>query len=155
VPITDGGPDPQFIGPGDYHLKPLSPYIDAGVNSGLTDDYDGNPRPFDAVQYEERGDGSNYDMGAYENPNIVLETPTPTPTPIFSPRWDHTSVVFDNKMWVIAGYDDAPEINLRDVWSSSDGQAWTLVKAEAAFGPRLDHTTVVFNNKMWVIGGLV
>ncbi|MBE8190524.1 MAG: hypothetical protein HAW58_06740 [Candidatus Thioglobus sp.] len=65
-------------------------------------------------------------------------------------RLDHTSVIFDNKMWVLGGRDNS---RFNDVWSSSDGITWTQVTASAAWPKRNSHTSVVFNNKMWVIGG--
>jgi hypothetical protein len=67
-------------------------------------------------------------------------------------------VVFDNKMWVIGGFDGTDFKS--DVWYSSDGITWAQATASAAFGKRAGHTSVVFpdpndNNKlkMWVIGG--
>ncbi|MCA9416205.1 MAG: hypothetical protein KC917_08040, partial [Candidatus Omnitrophica bacterium] len=60
--------DPRFVDPenGDFHLRHDSPCIDSGVLiASVTDDYDGNTRPFHwSTQYG--GDGSGYDMGAYE-----------------------------------------------------------------------------------------
>jgi len=68
----------------------------------------------------------------------------------FSARIYHTSVVFDNKMWVIGGNDDARK---NDVWYSSNGVTWTQATGAAAFSARIYHTSVVFDNKIWVIGG--
>jgi len=68
----------------------------------------------------------------------------------FTARSSHTSAVFDNKMWVIAGYDAA---NKNDIWYSSDGITWTQATAAAGFSARRLHQSVVFDNKMWVIGG--
>lgn len=54
--------DPQFVnyqpdGSGDYHLKPSSPAIDAGVSSPAPqDDIEGKPRP----------SGRGWDIGPYE-----------------------------------------------------------------------------------------
>jgi hypothetical protein len=52
--------DPQFLDPanGDYHLRPTSLAVDAGVDLGLSvpNDLDGISRP----------QGTGYDMGAYE-----------------------------------------------------------------------------------------
>jgi hypothetical protein len=63
-------------------------------------------------------------------------------------RAAHTSVVYNNNMWVMGGY------YLRnDVWSSSDGINWTPATPNAQWSGRLYHTSVVFDNKMWVIGG--
>jgi len=70
---------------GDFHLQPWSPCIDAGgMIQDLPDDYDGDPRPFDAVGWASRGDGSEFDMGADEYP-FVVPFPSPTPTPVPSP----------------------------------------------------------------------
>jgi hypothetical protein len=65
-------------------------------------------------------------------------------------RGDHTSVVFDNKMWVIGGWDNKAK---NDVWYSSDGVNWIRATAAAGWSARASHTSVVFDNKMWVIGG--
>jgi uncharacterized repeat protein (TIGR01451 family) len=52
--------DPAFLAPdtGDYHLGPGSEAIDAGVDAGVTVDFDGEPRPLPP-------DG-DYDIGADE-----------------------------------------------------------------------------------------
>jgi len=52
--------DPLFTNSGarDFHLQSGSPAIDAGINTGLTMDIDGNPRPI----------GAGFDLGAYEFP---------------------------------------------------------------------------------------
>ena len=39
----------------------------------------------------------------------------------FNARYNHQTVVFNNKMWVIGGYDGTFK---NDVWSSSDGFFW-------------------------------
>jgi hypothetical protein len=49
--------DPKYVALADYHLKAVSPAIDAGTAIGAPDhDLDGNPRP----------SGAAVDMGAYE-----------------------------------------------------------------------------------------
>ena len=63
----------------------------------------------------------------------------------------HSTVVFDDKIWVSGGYDGTNILN--DVWYSSDGINWTLATASADWNPRYAHTMLVFDNKMWVIGG--
>ncbi|WP_299680245.1 kelch repeat-containing protein [uncultured Tenacibaculum sp.] len=85
-------------------------------------------------------DGVNWNLEVANNMNSS-----------FSPRTNHTSVVFNNKVWIIGG----GGINsiLNDVWSSSDGINWNLETNNATFPARQGHTTVVFNNKIWIIGG--
>ncbi|MDD5371683.1 MAG: choice-of-anchor Q domain-containing protein, partial [Anaerolineaceae bacterium] len=52
------GDNPQFTNPGsgNYRPKPGSPVIDSGINTNLSTDFDGNPRP----------QGKGFDMGVYE-----------------------------------------------------------------------------------------
>lgn len=62
--------DPMFADAinGDYHLSGSSTGIDTGANTGVTSDLDGNTRPLDGddVGAGSTGDGSDYDIGAYE-----------------------------------------------------------------------------------------
>ena len=73
-----------------------------------------------------------------------------TANPGWSERMRHTSVVFDNKLWVIGGENPS---SLNDVWYSSDGVTWTQATASAPWSPRYAHASVVFNGNIWVIGG--
>ena len=68
----------------------------------------------------------------------------------FSGRAGHSSVVFDNKIWVIGG---SGSDNDSDVWYSKNGGDWTQATASAPFTARASHTTITFNDKIWVIGG--
>jgi hypothetical protein len=52
-------------GDSDYRLRVGSPCIDAGTDTGLTVDLDGNPRPVDVIGTGIDGPGA-YDIGAYE-----------------------------------------------------------------------------------------
>jgi leucine-zipper-like transcriptional regulator 1 len=76
-----------------------------------------------------------------------------TATAGFSPRWFHSSVVFDNKIWVIGGFALGPTY-FNDVWYSSDGVTWIPAATNAGFSPHANHSSVVFDNKMWVIAGV-
>ncbi len=68
-------------------------------------------------------------------------------------RFNHTAVVFNDKMWVIAGSKGYHHITYRDVWTSSNGRVWTEDSVDVSWGARRKHTSVVFDNKIWILGG--
>jgi hypothetical protein len=70
----------------------------------------------------------------------------------WSARHTHTSVVFDNKIWVIGGISSSP-LYRNDVWYSTNGSSWTQATSNAGWSARYGHTSLVFDNKIWVIGG--
>ena len=116
---------------------------------------------------------------------IFTKTPTPTVTATptlpcipsgavwvpattnaaFSPRSDFGSVVFNNRMWVAGGEMQSPagpsngNVSGNDVWSSSDGAAWSAATLSASFPPREDFTLLAFDpgdglgQRMYLIGG--
>jgi len=52
---------------GDYHLQDDSPCIDAGCDSGVYEDIEGNVRPWDCPWVDNNGtELEDFDMGAYE-----------------------------------------------------------------------------------------
>jgi hypothetical protein len=70
-----------------------------------------------------------------------------------------TALSFENKIWVIGGgiYDDKYLFNIKnnynDVWSSPDGETWTLEIAEAPFTPRRFQSGVIYDNHIFMIAG--
>ena len=88
-------------------------------------------------------DGSNY---------VQMTASAP-----MSARCSHTSVVFNNAMWVAGGLGTTSgvlnNVNLGDVWNSTDGISWNQSTSNAAFGGRFGHAMVVYNNAMWIIAG--
>ncbi len=70
----------------------------------------------------------------------------------FVGRTAPAAVVFDGKMWIIAGVDDAGTL-LNDVWSSTDGVTWTAETTAAEFPARKAASVFVFNDKMFLVGG--
>lgn len=83
----------------------------------------------------------------------------------FPSRDKHASVVFDHKLWVIAGLDDFGGgagkglriVNFDDAWYSEDGVTWTEATegSDERFPGRFFHAAAVFDDKIWVIGGVV
>jgi len=75
----------------------------------------------------------------------------------WSARSYNTSVVYNNKIWVIGGFRfyDVNFILFKDVWYSSDGINWTQATSSAPWSARAYHTSVVYDNKIWVMGGEV
>lgn len=91
-----------------------------------------------------------------------------TNTAAYAPRDGAGALVFKNKMWLLGGWNPGdkkhfPRICNNEVWNSTDGAAWTLVKPNTFlnknFDPSADwegrHTAgyVVYQEKMWIIGG--
>ncbi len=72
-----------------------------------------------------------------------------TPAAPWPGRHFHCSVVYDGKMWVIAGYHQR---NFNELWYSTDGAAWTLAPVPA-WPPRHEPSCLVFKDKLWVMGG--
>ncbi len=74
-------------------------------------------------------------------------------------------IVFDNKFWIVGGGNPGnrgtPEMfahpenffYFNSVWSSIDGNNWTLETEHAGFSPRYGMGVVSFQNKIWVLGG--
>ena len=73
----------------------------------------------------------------------------------FSGREDHEAVVFGGKLWVMGGYDNvnAREPRVSDVWTTADGEDWTLVTAMAAFGDRGLFGLATLGGSLFVFGG--
>jgi hypothetical protein len=80
---------------------------------------------------------------------------TVTSSVAFPARSAHSSVVFDEKIWVIGGGGKVFDNKFDDAWSSADGKTWKEVTKDSSrkFSARDNHASVVFDKKMWVIGG--
>ncbi|MBU1106406.1 MAG: Ig-like domain-containing protein, partial [Candidatus Riflebacteria bacterium] len=81
----------------------------------------------------------------------ALEQANTENTTTFSQRSEHVMISFNNKLWVIGGFDGISYLN--DIWSSSDGKSWTNETAAAAFPARSGHACIVYNGKIWMTGG--
>lgn len=86
----------------------------------------------------------------------------------FAARDGAGAVAYRNRMWLLGGWNPEdkqsfPFICNNEVWSSSDGAAWTLVKPNSHASRPFDrdddwegrHTAgyVVHRDRMWIIGG--
>ncbi len=60
----------------------------------------------------------------------------------------HSSVVYNNKLWVMGGFRKSGT-----VFTSRDGINWDQDSYSANFGERVAHSCLVFKDKIWVIGG--
>lgn len=63
-----------------------------------------------------------------------------------------TLLSFNNKLWVIGGYDEVSGTTFTDVWSSSDGVTWTKVGNSPALSTLLGNwsVTVAYDNKIFL-----
>ncbi len=90
------------------------------------------------------------------------------PNAPFAPRDGAGALVFDQKLWLLGGWNPRdkqhfPRICNNEVWSSTNGEAWSLIKPNTFLDANFDSTKdwegrhtagyVVFENKMWVVGG--
>ncbi len=103
------------------------------------------------------GKGGTFDKNFTITINHISGWLLATSSTGWAERIDHTSVIFNNKMWVLGGlfYDDVTSTASRynDVWCSSDGIDWEQIDASADWSERSVHTSVVFNDRMYVLGG--
>jgi hypothetical protein len=67
------------------------------------------------------------------------------------PRVFYGALVYDNKIWLMGGYDGQRYYN--DVWNSADGIVWKRVAAQTPWSPRNVGAAVVFHHRLWIIGG--
>jgi hypothetical protein len=74
--------------------------------------------------------------------------------------WVHadlpTTLVFDNKMWLMGGWYDGRNPGAsgsNQVWHSNDGAKWTCATENAGWSPRLGAGGAVLDGKLWILGG--
>jgi len=102
--------------------------------------------------------GGTYDVRSYNNDvwNSVdgVNWEQVTAGAPWAPRQYHSVMVFDNKIWVLAGDEHDPD-NIggsNDVWYSSDGKTWTQL-SNTPWPGRHAATVINYNNCLWVIAG--
>jgi hypothetical protein len=74
--------------------------------------------------------------------------------------WIHSdlsmSLTFKNRMWFMGGWYNGRlpgHSASNQVWSSTDGKAWTQDTRSAGWTPRLAAALVEFKGRMWILGG--
>lgn len=97
----------------------------------------------------------------YEWEKVTLTAP-------FAARDGAGALVYKNKMWFLGGWNPSdkvhfPRICNNEVWNSSDGLQWQLIKPNTFLDRNFDVTSdwegrhtagyAVYKNKMWIIGG--
>jgi hypothetical protein len=104
------------------------------------------------IAKDNTGNSTESDVLTFMTRGINIPNTAVTDAAGFSERQSNTVLNFNNKLWVIAGFDGAPK---NDVWNSSDGINWAEMNTiGTTFSGRNRHASVVFDNKMWVIGGV-
>jgi len=71
----------------------------------------------------------------------------------WAPRMWPVSAVYDGKLWLIGGFDNANAKNLGDVWFTKDGRNWTQYHSPQQFAPRHAAARYVFKDSLWVVCG--
>jgi hypothetical protein len=69
----------------------------------------------------------------------------------WAPRQYHDVAVFDNRLWVLEGY-NANGGNRSDVWHSADGIAWTEIP-DTPWPARHAASVFVYNDSLWMVAG--
>ncbi|MBI2626579.1 MAG: hypothetical protein HYW69_03240 [Candidatus Nealsonbacteria bacterium] len=98
------------------------------------------------------------------NPDLLgwQEATSTVPWP---PRDSHALTVYKDKMWLMGGlnandfilgagsveYWKAP--HFADVWTSENGEDWSLIAENSPWGKRRSIQVVSFKDKMWLMGG--
>ena len=71
----------------------------------------------------------------------------------WSARSFQSSLVYDNKMWIMGGYNALGSSYYNDVWYSTNGVNWTEATSAAPWVARYGATALVYNNEMWIMSG--
>ncbi len=71
---------------------------------------------------------------------------------LFTPRNYFQASTFDNKMYIVGGKDLKGNY-LTDIWSSNNGNKWTLIQDAADFSDRENHRVEAFKDSLYLTGG--
>ncbi|MBX2923522.1 MAG: alpha/beta fold hydrolase [Chitinophagaceae bacterium] len=65
-----------------------------------------------------------------------------------------SSVVYRNRLWVMAGWSGNPYKNWSDVWYSENGKEWEQYVSLPVWKERHEPSAFVFQDKIWIAGGM-
>lgn len=74
-----------------------------------------------------------------------------TPAAPWKPRQYHEVAAWDNRLWVMEGY-NVEGGNRNDVWHSSDGVTWEEIP-RTPWKPRHAASVYVYNDALWMVAG--
>ncbi len=70
------------------------------------------------------------------------------------------ALVFDDKMWLLGGWNPGDKRTNpihsncnNEVWSTADGRAWKLHADHVPWTPRVCHDVAVFDGRLWLLEG--
>lgn len=89
----------------------------------------------------------------YQSTNIKAQVVwiSATTSADWQPRFHHTSVVFENKMWILGGENDGEQLN--DVWYSYDGKELDSGNERCIMVKTVCSSGSFYSEKMWLMGG--
>ncbi len=76
----------------------------------------------------------------------------------FAPRDGAGALTFNNKMFLLGGWNPGDKVNFpkicnSEVWSSSDGKTWDLLVKQAPWEGRHTAGYAILNNLLYIVGG--
>lgn len=98
------------------------------------------------------GGGDTREDDVWASGNFGATWTQVTATSGFSIRGGHSSVSFNNLLWVMGGGNAAGTVN-NEVWTSPDGLTWTQRTAAAWTAARLNFAAVTHNSTVYIFGG--
>ena len=90
--------------------------------------------------------------------NAKYEWHCVTENAAFAARDGAGALVFQDKMWLLGGWNPGDKVHFplicnSEVWSSTDGDSWTLENPQAPWEGRHTAGYVVHDGRMWIVGG--
>ncbi len=136
------------------------------------EDKDGNTRwsgrtGFGCVVYHDKiwviggvESGSNYcnDVWSYDESENEWVRDTKNYPKYWPAREDFSCVVYNDKIWLLGGFDDSDDNFYNDVWTYDEVHGWDQVvennNDDDYWSGRYTFGCVVCNDKIWVLGGI-